>query len=277
LQETWQNPLRPYRLLALRWLATSHAAFAVLLLLMLRGRWWEGDLLVQCGLDGRAYVAGMCNCGGSLPTVCWISESINGTWGAEVGMSERIVLQSHVWLALSVLPAAAGLWLVVVRRRRLDVVVGLMSSAYLLIGLLPDTLPANLVGLHTAVAISTTCGGLLFQLCLPWRVMVLTISMYVILYLAISEFLIFEGASRHFTYDWTFTPGIISEPGSLVVVILEWVMVLGSIFVAVCYCVVEDLRCSKKQFKVVSSIAVSDAAAYFAEKAYGFIVRPIQN
>ena len=29
-----------------------------------------------------------------------------------------------------------------------------------------------------------------------------------------------QGASRHFTYDWTFTPGVLMEPGSLVMVIL---------------------------------------------------------
>ena len=29
-----------------------------------------------------------------------------------------------------------------------------------------------------------------------------------------------QGAARHFTYDWTFTPGVLMEPGSLVMVIL---------------------------------------------------------
>ena len=37
-----------------------------------------------------------------------------------------------------------------------------------------------------------------------------------------------QGASRHFTYDWTFTPGVLMEPGSLVMVILApWSTSLG--------------------------------------------------
>ena len=36
-----------------------------------------------------------------------------------------------------------------------------------------------------------------------------------------------QGASRHFTYDWTFTPGVLMEPGSLVMVILApWLELL---------------------------------------------------
>eukprot|EP00440_Ansanella_granifera_P054240 gb/GFBE01058793.1/.p1 GENE.gb/GFBE01058793.1/~~gb/GFBE01058793.1/.p1 ORF type:complete len:318 (+),score=41.06 gb/GFBE01058793.1/:1-954(+) len=231
-----------HRGLALRLLAASHFAFFALLVIMFCGRWWEGDVLVQCGLNGRPYDSEKCVCGGSLPTICWISDGINGVWGLQPGMQLKIVWQSYVWLALSTLPASTGAWLLKLREQWLDVLVGLMSWAYLVIGLLPDTLPNPWVHIHFAVALFAICSGLLFQLCLPWRVSGLTTCLYVLLYFALTEITISKGAKRSLAYDWTFSPGVVSQPGSLVPVILEWVLVLGSIVVAMCYCVAEDIR-----------------------------------
>ncbi|CAE8628277.1 unnamed protein product, partial [Polarella glacialis] len=102
----------PLRLTPLRLLGGSHCLFIGLLIIMLHERWWEGDVLTQCGLDGRPFVPGYCVCGGTLPTICWISEALNGTWGLSEGLEPVVVWRSRIWLTMAVLPAASGVWLI---------------------------------------------------------------------------------------------------------------------------------------------------------------------
>ncbi|CAE8647326.1 unnamed protein product, partial [Polarella glacialis] len=113
---------------------------------------------------------------------------------------------------------------------------------YLLIGLLPDTLPGDLRRLHSLVAFIAISGGFIMQFFLPCKVACLTTLMYPLIYAVLSESMVLAGAARHNVYDWSFHTSIKSEPGSHVEVVMEWVMVFGAATVAIFYCFFEDLR-----------------------------------
>ncbi|CAJ1338887.1 unnamed protein product [Effrenium voratum] len=233
------------RAVVLRLLALSHVCFALLLLAILLFRLWEGDVLVQCGHNGP-YIGGKCVCGGTLPYICWISDSFNGLWGEEPGMDQRVVWQSRCWLVLALFPGFLGLLLISSRshaRRRTDVLVGLMSWTYALLVVFPDTLPSEWLWLHFGTAMLAMASAAIFQLVLPWRCLVCTSLSYVLYYFALSEFCVFCGAARHWVYDWSFTPGVLQAPGSLVMVILEWTLSLAGITVVATYCVSESFDC----------------------------------
>ncbi|CAE6927848.1 unnamed protein product [Symbiodinium sp. CCMP2592] len=237
------------RFAALCLLALGHAGFAFILLIILLLRLWEGDVLVQCGFGGRPYVDFKCICGGTLPYICWISESFNGIWGDGEGMERRVVWQSWLWLLLSLGPAAEGSLLIRARECWRDIFVGTMSWGYLLLALLPDTLPGDYLWLHSGTALLALGTAFLFQFLLPWRCLGMTLTAYIGYYFMLSEFAILQGASRHFTYDWTFTPGVLMEPGSLVMVILEWTLAFGAITVVITYCCHEAKKVCRDELR----------------------------
>lgn len=197
-------------------------------------------MLVQCGCDEDEYIPEMCVCGGTLPWICWISECINGTWSGAVKHNPRLVLQSRIWVLLGVAPALCGAWLLSRHRRCMDWALAAFSSVYLLIGLLPDTLAGSGSTAHTSVAFVGLVGALCSQLCFPWHALAVSLSIYMVSYVALSEVLVADGAPRRWVYDWSFTQG--TEPSSLVPVVLEWVGAFGAAGVAITYCASEDLR-----------------------------------
>ncbi|CAE7171100.1 unnamed protein product [Symbiodinium pilosum] len=162
-------------------------------------------------------------------------------------MEPRVVWQSWLWLLLSLCPAAEGLLLIRARKGWRDFVVGALSWGYLLLALLPDTLPSDYLWLHSGTALLTLGAAFLFQFLLPWRCLGMTLMAYFGYYFGLSEFAILQGAARHFTYDWTFTPGVLMEPGSLVMVILEWTFAFGATTVVITYCYCEAKKACRQR------------------------------
>ena len=131
-------------------------------------------------------------------------------------------------------------------QRRSDVIAGVLSSAYFLLVVFPDTLPKDWLFLHYGTAMTGMGVAVLFQFNLPWRVLLATFSSYFLYYFTLTEHCISQGAQRSLAYDWSFTPGVMMKPGSLVMVILEWTLSFGAITVVVSYCCSEI---SKHQLK----------------------------
>eukprot|EP00913_Durusdinium_trenchii_P019015 g17871.t1 len=204
----------------------SHIAFALILLVVLFFRLWEGDGLVQCGRQ-YPFVASKCICGGTLPYICWISESFNALY-PDPDMSARVIGQTYCWLVL------------------------ILSSAYLLLVVFPDTLPHRWLFLHYGTAMVGMGVAILFQFILPWQCLLGTFTSYFIYYFSLTEFCISQGAARHLAYDWTFTPGVLEKPGSLVMVVIEWTLSFGAITVVVSYCLSEIFK-QRAQISVMKS------------------------
>jgi len=215
------------------WTATGmgHGIFICLTFLMLRAQWWRGDILADCE---NASVAAHCVCRPTFEFICWLSECINGTYG---GQNAEIVWQSRVWVALALVPAMSGVWLLFNRRRKLDVVLGMLSWVYLLVGLLPDTfwfLDRNVLGVgHFVFAGLGLLSGFVMQFFLPRYGVVFSLPLYVCFFVVICEMLIADGAERSKIYDFH---------GPFLVLILEWTGVLGAAATAVVYCATEEFH-----------------------------------
>ena len=176
-----------------------------------------------------------------LPYICWISESFNAFYLGP-GMSPRMIGQTYCWFVLALCPAVEGLLLIYAWQRPSDWLAGILSSAYLLLVVFPDTLPHKYLFLHYGTAMVTMGAAVLFQFNLPWRCLFGTFSSYFVYYFSLSELCIGQGASRKLAYDWTLTPGVGTGPGSLVMVILEWALSFGGITVVISYCVTEIIK-----------------------------------
>eukprot|EP00435_Cladocopium_sp_Y103_P075233 s52_g55.t1 len=251
-------PRAELRLLSLRLLVLSHLAFALILVVVLLFRLWEGNALVQCGRQSP-FVASKCICGGTLPYICWISESFNALY-FEPDMNPRIIGQTYCWLVLALCPAVEGILLLFAWQRRSDWLAGILSSCYLLLVVFPDTLPHRWLFLHYGTAMVSMGVAILFQFTLPWRCLCSTFAGYFIYYFSLSELCVSQGAQRKLAYDWSFTPGIDMNPGSLVMVILEWTLSFGGITVVISYCISEIVKQKQQQLVMKShttSVTVS--------------------
>ena len=58
-------------------------------------RLWEGNALVQCGRQSP-FVASKCVCGGTLPYICWISESISAAKMGELSVVNNDSFTAHL-------------------------------------------------------------------------------------------------------------------------------------------------------------------------------------
>mmetsp|Transcript_62497 Transcript_62497/g.167947 ORF Transcript_62497/g.167947 Transcript_62497/m.167947 type:complete len:246 (-) Transcript_62497:91-828(-) len=208
----------------------GHIIMGGLVAVMFRQRWWTGDIMVQCGIDGRPKVDDHCTCGGTLPYICWLSEGINGMpYAPKEGQEPKIVHQSYIWVALATFPALSGTWLVLRRQRKLDVCMGLLSWIYLLVGLFPDTmwfLEHNAIGvLHFVCAFAGLGLAFILQFFVKPK---LTVPLYIAFFVAINVAMICDGAEPSIFFD-----------ASFVALTLEWTFVVGSAAVGVTYCVIE--------------------------------------
>eukprot|EP00438_Fugacium_kawagutii_P034935 Skav211755 [mRNA] locus=scaffold674:38559:42268:+ [translate_table: standard] len=106
------------------------------LMVVLLFRLWEGNALVQCGHDGP-FVGDKCICGGTLPYICWISESIlaeaaiRQLYVATAKMAQLQGSKWYCWLLLALCPSVEGILLLFAWQRRTDWLAGALSSCYL--------------------------------------------------------------------------------------------------------------------------------------------------
>jgi len=215
-----------------------------MLVVMLRGRWWIGSRLAQCGHSPTFPLdEPFCACKFTMPHICWFSESINGTYGMQRGQELWIVHQSIFWCCVSLIPAGLGIWLFCRRSNRLEGVVGVLSCAYLAVGLLPDTLPQPLKLLHYGAAFVALSAGFVAQFKTPRPGAWLTLPMYLVYYVGLSELLVIDGVERSVVYDW-----FAQDEYPFPVIVMEWAFIFGATTVAMAYCFTMHIKQVVKQY-----------------------------